>query len=288
MKNKIEILTFFIGAFFFFTCSENKKKIPVENEQTTKWTFSKEIKLDNVSPIGIVAQGDFLWLSDVDNNRLVKIDLNGKIVDEYGGFQRPMHIAINNSKIYIPEYISDTVKIIESGSVSVYSLIEKPDGIGGVAVDGNTVAITDFYNHRIILQKKDSTIIIGKEGHNDGELYYPTDVEIKNNLIYVADAYNNRVQVFDFNGNYVRMIGWNESIKVATGLKVTDTEVIVADFDGNRVLVYDIYGKLLQALSGKFNKPTDIEVYENIMYVVNYKGQTVSIFTNKKIPLNLK
>jgi DNA-binding beta-propeller fold protein YncE len=278
MKNKIEILTFFIGAFFFFTCSENKKKIPVESEQTPKWKFSKEIKLDNISPIGIVGQGDFLWLSDVDNNRIVKINDEGKIIEEHGSFQRPMHIAINDSKIYIPEYISDTVKILESGNISAYQLNEQPDAIGGVAVDGNTVALADFYNHRIILQKENNTIIIGKEGHNDGELYYPTDVDIKNDLIYVADAYNNRVQVFDLKGKYVRMIGWNENIKVATGLKVSDTQVIVADFDGNRILVYNLSGKLLQILTDKFNQPTDIEIEGNTMFVVNYKEKTITVF----------
>jgi len=189
-----------------------------------------------------------------------------------------MHIAIQDSKIYIPEFTSDTLKILEKGDISTFALKEKPDAIGGVAVAGNTVAIADFYNHRIILQQDDKVTIIGKEGHNDGELYYPTDVEIKNDLIYVADAYNNRVQVFDFEGNYVRMIGWNENIKVATGLKVTDSQVIVADFDRNRVLVYDLYGKLLQILTEPISKPTDIEVVGNTMFVLNYKGKIISVF----------
>ena len=280
MKNRYYFIIVLSVLILFASCSESKKnaKTPQNYQQTTEWKFSKEIKLDNISPLGIVAQGKFLWLSDVDNNRIVKINNEGKIVEEHEGFQRPMHIAIDSFKVYIPEYISDTVKILENGKVSNFSLKEKPDGIGGISVKGNIVAIADFYNHRVILQKEDNTIIIGKEGHNDGELYYPTDVEIKNNLIYVGDAYNNRVQVFDFKGNYVRMIGWNEGIKVATGLKVTDTQVIVADFDGNRVLVYDLYGKLLQILIDKFNKPTDIEVVGNIMYVVNYKSNTVEVY----------
>jgi DNA-binding beta-propeller fold protein YncE len=276
--NKFYRITFLFGFILLASCKENKKAGTQKSEEVTEWTFSKEIKLDNVSPIGIISQGDFLWLSDVDNNRVVKINGEGKIVEEYGGFQRPMHITINDSKIYIPEYSSDTVKILENGIVSTYTLKEKPDAIGAVDVVGNRVAIADFYNHRIILQHDDNVSIIGKEGHNDGELYYPTDVEIKNDLIYVGDAYNNRVQVFDFKGNYVRMIGWNEGIKVATGLKVTDTQVIVADFDGNRVLVYNLYGKLLQILMDKFNQPTDIEIVGNTMFVVNYKGKTIEVY----------
>jgi len=268
------MISFFLGLLIIFGCSENKKK----KQEATRWKFSKEIPLENISPIGIVAEGNFLWLSDVDKNRIVKIDLDGKIIEFFDGFQRPMHIAIQEDKIYVPEYISDTVKIIEKGIVSTLELKENADAIAGIAVDVNTFAVADFYNHRIILEQEDKVTILGKEGHNDGELYYPTDVAIKNDLIYVADAYNNRAQVFDLKGNYVRMIGLNENIKVATGLKVTDTQVIIADFEGNRILIYDLNGNLLQIISDKFNQPTDIEIVSNTMYVINYNGSSISVF----------
>lgn len=263
-----------LSALLLFSCNENKKK----TEEVSEWQFVKTIPLGDIAPLGIVVQDNFLWLSDVDNNRVVKINLDGKIIESFDGFQRPMHIAIQEDKIYIPEYASDTVKIIENGTVSALTLKENTDAIAGIDVNVNIFAVADFYNHRIIFQQDDKVTIIGKEGHNDGELYYPTDVAIKNDLIYVADAYNNRVQVFDLKGNYVKMMGWNENIKVATGLKVTDNQVIVADFEGNRILVYDPNGKLFQTITGKFDKPTDIEVSGNKMYVVNYKGKSISIF----------
>jgi len=277
MKNKVVfvLIAAFLGTLFLFSCRGEQEK---KTEINSQWKFVKNIDLNNVNPIGIVAQENFLWLSDVDNNRIVKINLDGKIIESFDGFQRPMHIAIQKDKIFVPEYTSDTVKIIENGNISTLALKENTDAIAGIAVDENTVAVADFYNHRIILQQEDKVTILGKEGHNDGELYYPTDVAIKSDLIYVADAYNNRVQVFDLKGNYVRMIGWNENIKVATGLKVTDTQVIIADFEGNRVLIYDLNGNLLQIVSSKFNQPTDIEIVANKMYVVNYKGSLISVF----------
>jgi DNA-binding beta-propeller fold protein YncE len=277
MKNKVVFIPIaaFLGTLFLFSCRGEQEKMA---EISAQWKFVKCIELKNVNPIGIVAQGDFLWLSDVDNNRIVKIDLNGEIIESFDDFQRPMHIAIQKDKVYVPEYTSDSLKILEDGKVSIYKLKEKPDAIAGVSIDGNTVAIADFYNNRIILQQDNKITIIGKEGHKDGELYYPTDVEIRNDLIYVADAYNNRVQIFDLNGKHVRMIGWKEGIKVATGVKVTDSQVIVADFEGNRVLVYDLNGQLLQILSDKFNQPTDIETANGKMYVVNYKGHSISVF----------
>ncbi|MEZ7496953.1 NHL repeat-containing protein [Leeuwenhoekiella aequorea] len=277
MKNKVVfiLIAAFLGTIFLFSCRGKQEQ---KTEISAQWKFVKSIDLNNVNPIGIVAQENFLWLSDVDNNRIVKIGLDGKIIESFDGFQRPMHIAIQKDKIYVPEYTSDSLKILEDGKVSTYKLKEKPDAIAGVSIDGKTAAVADFYNNRIILQQDDKVTVIGKEGHNDGELYYPTDVQLSNDLIYVADAYNNRVQVFDLKGNYVRMIGWKEGIKVATGVKVTGSQVLVADFEGNRVLVYDLNGKLLQILTDKFNHPTDIETANGKMYVVNYKGSSISVF----------
>ena len=160
-------------------------------------------------------------------------------------------------------------------------LKEKADAIGGVAVKGALTAVADFYNHRIILQQDNKTTTFGIEGHGDGELYYPTDVEIKNDLIYVADAYNNRVQSFNLNGDFVKVIGWNENIKVATGVKVTDTNIIIADFDGSRILIYNLEDELKQILSDQFNQPTDIELIGNTMFIANYKGEFISVFELK-------
>jgi NHL repeat len=264
----------FVFLLFLISCTD----LPRDEKRPREWTFIKEIPLGGASPIGMAAQDNSLWISDVDNNRIIKIDSNGKLLEVQTGFERPMHIAVQADRIYIPEYTSDTLRIWEHGKLSAFPLLEQTDAIGGVSIEGKAIAVADFYNHRIILQQGKKVQIIGKQGHNDGELYYPTDLQIRNKLIYVADAYNNRVQVFDFQGEYVRMIGWNEGIDVATGLKVTESQVIIADFEGNRVLLYDHYGKLLQIISGKFNQPTDIEVIGARMYVCNYSGHTISLF----------
>ena len=249
-------------------------------QSPAKWIFSKKISLQDIQPIGIITENETIWLSDVKNNRILKIDLDGKILKEYPGFKRPMHLSINNSQIYVPEYLTDTIKIIHDNKIEIFNLLETPDAPAAIDVQGKTVAIADFYNHRIILQENENITIIGKEGHNDGELYYPTDVEIHNNLIYVADAYNNRVQVFDFHGIYIKMIGWNEGINVATGLTVTNDNIFVADFEGNRILIFDHEGNLVQVLKNHLKKPTDIHISENTMYVANYESNSIAVFVN--------
>jgi len=53
---KISIIYIFLGLILISGCSENKKR----KQEATSWKFSKEIPLENISPIGIVAQDNFL------------------------------------------------------------------------------------------------------------------------------------------------------------------------------------------------------------------------------------
>lgn len=263
-KHQIYILLF---AILFIGCKHE-----------TGWVFDHEIILGDVDPIGLVVRNDSLWVSDVKNNRIVVLDFQGKFFREYPGFQRPMHINLYGPKIFVPEFATDKLWTINGVETDTISLMEKPDGAAGVSVKGGKIAIADFYNHRIILTEGKRTTIIGKEGHNDGELYYPTDVEIYANKVYVADAYNNRVQVFDFNGKALGFIGEMDNINVATGIAIINNKIFVADFEGNRVLVYDLKGELLQTLNSFLDKPTDVFVFGERLFVANYGSGSVSVF----------
>jgi len=97
----------------------------------------------------------------------------------------------------------------------------------------------------------------------------------------VADAYNNWVQVFDQSGNFIKVIAWQENIKVATGIDVFEDKIFVTDIYGNRLLIYDFEGALLKTLSEVFNKPTDVLVKGVKLYVANYGENTVSVYHYK-------
>ena len=87
-------------------------------------------------------------------------------------------------------------------------------------------------------------ISIGTEGKDAGQFYYPTDVQITDQNIWVADAYNNRIQLFDKRGTFVRMIGVDQKMNAATGLYVSETQVFVTDFENHRLLVFFKDGQL--------------------------------------------
>ncbi len=245
---------------------------------SVEWRFEKTIHLNGIKPLGIIVEKENLWLSDVDHNRIVKTDTDGIVLRSIIGLGRPMHIALNGGKIYIPEFLHYNITIIDGEKMTTMLLDISPDAPGGIDVKNGIKAIVDFYNHRLILIDHGKHSVIGKKGHADGELNYPIDVTLFEDKIFVADAYNNRVQVFDHSGKVLQVIGWREEIKVAAGLAVGPDRVYVTDFHGNRVLIYNFFGELIKILTTDLDMPTDIFVSSDRMYVANYGGGFITVF----------
>lgn len=258
----------FLIILFILSCSSEQE-----------WTFSEKIVLpEDVRPLGLTMKDNLLWVSDPDNNRILLIDNQGTVLDSVIDLARPMHITSNEGAVYIPNFTSDSITVLSDQDLKSLVVNDSLDAPASVVMMDKTIAIADFYNHRVLLIENDKITQIGSEGRTDGLLYYPTDVALTKELVVVADAYNNRVQVFDRKGQFTKVIGWQENIRVATGVEVLKDQIFVTDFYGNRVLVYDFDGNLLQTLSEHFNKPTDVVIQNDTMYVANYASNEVVLY----------
>lgn len=257
-----------------FSCSEKEKS----------WQLSRTIDIKGINPIGITYI-DGIWLSDGDHNRVVKIDDQGQIIQSIDSLDRPMHISSNNKNLLIPQYGSDIVLDWAENGTSNLQLRDSLDAPAGVWMNGDEVAIADFYNHRVLYRKNNNDwISIGKEGKLDGEFYYPTDVQITSGHIYVADAYNNRIQVFTKDGEFQKSIGADQKMNAATGIYVDDDTIFSTDFENDRVLIFDKEGNLLQEISDNIEKPTDLVLEDGKLYVINYRNSLVNVFEFKESP----
>ncbi len=244
------------------------------------WSLRTQVSLKGISPIGITQLNDHLWISDGDHNRMVKATLNGQILDTIYGFDRPMHIASYDGKLYVPNYGSDNIVILEKGLVTdTLHLNDSLDAPSGISILGDEIAIADFYNHRILFFNGIKWLPIGREGHEKGELYYPTDVQLFKDKIYVADAYNNRIQIFNKNGQSIQTIGEDDNMNASTGIFIAnENELYVTDFEHNKVKVYNGEGKLIQRLQLSLEKPIDLIKTAKGLMVINYKGKTLNIY----------
>ncbi len=250
----------------------------------TEWKTEKTIALGEVTPIGITftpENGGRFWLADGDNNRLVSFDKEFKGMQIEGEYERPMHLSYNEGEILIPEYGSDRIVSWKDGKKTVVPLQDSLDAPGGVDARGKELAIADFYNHRILYSDGNDWIRIGKKGKKEGEFHYPTDVQITDNLIYVADAYNHRVQVFDKKGTWKKTIGTEEKMNAATGIYISDNEIFVTDFENSRLLIYDLNGGLKQILNNGYDNPTDALIVDGKLYVTNFKAKNIVVLNRE-------
>lgn len=266
----------FFSVLFLAGCEKS-------NQPEKEWKFYKQIKTGNSKPNGIVYLNGKLWISDTPNNRIIEIDTIGKMIKEIYGFKRPMHISLYGNKIFVPEFLVDSIKAIDinTGKVSAIPIELKPDAPGGVSVSRSDTAIADFYNHSIISKSNGKTIAIGKKGHGNGELFYPTDVSFSNNLLYVADAYNNRIEVFNKNGRFKKIIGSGNSIKTAVGIFVNDKYIFVAGFENNKIFQFYKDGSWTQTITSNLHHPSDMVISGNTLFAANYGSNSISMFIFK-------
>lgn len=272
MMNRVLPILVLIAAI---SCESGQK----EKEKSAEWQFIEQIQLDeSIRPLSIAKSGDTLWVSDPDNHRVVAIDRHGNTLHILDGLDRPMHVELNHKGLLIPNFAIDSISVFAQNKLNKIVIGDSLDAPSGISVQEDVMAIANFYNHRIVLVNNDKTLEIGSKGHADGMLNYPTDVKLYQGKVIVADAYNNRVQVFDLNGNFLKVIGWQEDIKVATGVDVYNDQIYITDYYGNRLLIYDFEGNLITILSEQFNKPTDVFIQNDTMYVANYGSNEISLY----------
>ena len=131
-----------------------------------------------------------------------------------------------------------------------------------------------------------------KRGSKSGEIK-PRGVTVddKSNNIFVADYWNDRVQVFDSNGKYLYKFGDNEPGKMNRphGIGIYEDKVYVTQFCGKGVNVYDIKGNYINQFgnhvieSETMSHPTGLAVSHKNgdIYVCDLYKDIIFVYTNE-------
>ncbi|MBS0202409.1 MAG: ATP-binding cassette domain-containing protein [Planctomycetes bacterium] len=106
-------------------------------------------------------------------------------------------------------------------------------------------------NDRVQKFSKDGTFLlqIGSYGTDDGQFQRPSGAAWYEGRIYVVDAFNNRIQVFDEGGKLVAILGTSDKISdlyYPYDICVNEAgELYVVEYGAGRVSKFDRSGKLL-------------------------------------------
>ena len=136
-------------------------------------------------------------------------------------------------------------------------------------------------------QKKEPVIAVGKEGNADNELYARgLALDEPNQLIYIADCGNGRIQVVSFDGNFLKRFGQG-TLKKPWGIAVTEDNVFVTDFNLHALLQFrkNDY-KLMRRTGteggreGELDCPCGLCIDNNgDVYVADNRNHRVSVFS---------
>jgi len=115
----------------------------------------------------------------------------------------------------------------------------------------------------------------------DDYFFRPSDMEYDkaNSLIYVADAGNHRVLVFEKDGRYVRTIGEKGQgpgqFARPTGLCImSDSRLAVADYDNNRIQIFNPDGEFDRIVNTRELRVADLLVVGEEIYTIPSYGSS--------------
>ena len=155
-------------------------------------------------------------------------------------------------------------------------------GPAGIATDdsGNI-----YVSSQHKLQKFTSTgeliKCVGRKGGKEGEFNDPRGLTLHDNLVYVCDGNNHRIQVFDLDLNFVRSFGsrggrFDRPFDVKFD---TAGNMYVAEGGNKRVQVMDSSGRFIREFGrGKLRAPSALFIADKYVYVSDVSGCCIVVY----------
>ena len=174
-------------------------------------------QLNSPKGVAIDAAGN-VYVADTGNDRIQKFSSSGAFIAKWGSsgtgdgqFNSPKGLATYpTADVYVADSGNDRIQKFSSTGAFIAKWGSSGTGNGqfnapaGVVADSNFVAVADRGNHRMQAFYAPNANFLttwGTLGANDGQFNNPSGIAMdryEDNIGYVADTGNNRIQKFDF------------------------------------------------------------------------------------------
>lgn len=267
--------------------------------------FGEEDILDPVNsrsfrtPVGVYKEDDKMYVVDPGAFRVSVVNL--KTLDvlhiyKLKGNERlsyPVSVVTDGTgNIYIADSGKKMVFVFNQNGDYIKSLSVEFGRPAGLSFSKGYLFISDSSEHCIYrINIADGSIFkFGKNGSANGEFNYPTYITVRNEMLYVTDSMNNRVQVFDLNGNFITGFGnignTYADLEKPKGIAVDSlSNVYVVDAIQDMVKIFDSSGVLLLFFGekgngiGEFWLPSGIFIdRDDRIYVADTYNSRIQVF----------
>ncbi len=254
------------------------------------------------APYDIEASKGKIYISDRELRSIIIVDLEQRKFDfiktrGMGALRQPAGIAISKDNFkYIADFGRKQIVVFDSENNYVRAYGHKDQFVKpvDVAVHENLLYVCDFGLHQIIvidMVSGDTIQTIGSLGDSEGQFLKPTHITIgTHGDIYVNDAFNFRIQMFDSFGAYVKKFGFHGDsfggLARPKGIAVDrDGRLYVVDAAFENVQIFDDETlRLLTFFGGYGENPGNMKLpisvyvdYENVEYFKKYADKNFQI-----------
>jgi len=170
----------------------------------------------------------------------------------------------------------------------------------GMTIYNERLYVADTDNHRIIVYDLENTEKLFSftspiQRHCERsevcalmDRNLPSSIAVIDEKIFVAYGWQDQIQVFDLNGNFLWKFGssgaqagqFNTPYRIAA----LNNELFVADLENHRIQVFALDGSFLREfgtyneVSGQHSKPFDVNVYDSQIFVVDQTESSILVF----------
>ncbi|NQV27618.1 MAG: hypothetical protein HQ518_24985 [Rhodopirellula sp.] len=296
-ESHLSLLVAMIAAVAFSGCDAS---VPVGSmlnvEQVRNWSMpAAGAKIPAPRGLAFDSNGDLFVLDDA--GRVLVFDADGKVLQQWFmpdyDIGKPEGICLfQDGRIGIADTHYHRVVFFDRGGKVLSMHGEYGSGPGqfvylsAITQDSSGNYYVCEYGGNDRIQKFDVSgkclASFGGFGTDDGQFQRPMGIVWNDGLIYVADAINNRIQVFRDNGRFVRILGGEVDAPrlhypydLAGG---PDGDVFAIEYGGNRVTRLNLQGHTLGTFGstghgvGEFSTPWGLAVDSNGRIVVADTG----------------
>ena len=190
-----------------------------------------------------IAPDGSIFCTNDRNHTVSKFTPDGKLLMTLGIENKPSDTGYRD----VPDAFERIAMITRGGPP-----FNRPTGVA-VAASGEIYVSDGYGNARIHKFSPDGTLLFswGEPGSGPGQFRTPHGIHIdKRNRVWVADRNNNRLQIFDSNGNFLGQ--WTDLIRTDDLFIDQDDVVYVAELC-KRVSIFTIDGRLLSRWGNESN-----------------------------------
>jgi len=197
----------------FVTDSTSGRLLCLDEKGHKIWTLGPRDGF--LRPTGLTIGGGWLYVVDTLRHQVAVVNPIGRFVRWIGQrgagpgqFNFPTNITRGaDGRLYVTDTMNFRVQIFDPAGHFLSAFGQLGDGSGdfdkpkGIALDSDGhIYVVEGFNDVVQVFDADGRLllVLGESGTGDGQFWLPSGIAIANDMVYVADSANQRLEIFQY------------------------------------------------------------------------------------------